>query len=47
MKEWMVEGKGKIMFGVSDVVLICGKKGWIKWECWLLVDIVETNDRRK
>ena len=22
MKEWMVEGKGKIMFGVSDVVLI-------------------------
>ena len=43
----MNEGKGKIMFGFSYVIIICGEFGGRKCGCWLLVDIVETNDKRK
>lgn len=45
MKEWMVEGiqrKGKGKNQVRFLLIICGEKGWIKCECLLLADFVET-----
>ena len=36
MKEWMIDGKGKIMFGFSYVIIIYGELGWVKCGCWVI-----------
>ena len=40
MKEWMMEGKGKIMFGFSYVIIICGEFGWIIYICSQIQEVI-------